>query len=388
MDDAESRIGALLAESSEQAARRREQRVAGLHADGDIILFGAGSLGRRALRDLRKLGIEPVAFIDETPEKQGAVLDGVRIYPVSRVASLSDRAAVVVTIVNPKLPFLRAKDRLRQFTKAPAFSYVELSWKFPDRITTYYQFDLPERILDKAGDIRRALDVLTDNESRDAFATQLFFRLHLDYDALPPPGNGEVLGADVLPTLTPGTTFVDCGAYDGDSIHDFLKRGGGKFSRIVAFEPDPANFAKLQAYVGRLEPRIASRISLHRAAVGARRGGASFSATGDMGAAMADAGESRVEVVTLDETVEDDSNILVKFDIEGAELDALHGARGLIGRCKPTLALAAYHRPGDLWELPLFLRGVTIEHNLYVRALGSDGMDFFCYAVPKGRRAT
>jgi hypothetical protein len=38
--------------------------------------------------------------------------------------------------------------------------------------------------------------------------------------------------------LTENEIFVDCGAYNGDSIVSFLKHTKGKFSKIYAFEPD------------------------------------------------------------------------------------------------------------------------------------------------------
>lgn len=42
--------------------------------------------------------------------------------------------------------------------------------------------------------------------------------------------------------------FVDCGAFNGDTIRSFLKNlreSGGKFREIIAFEPDPENYKTL-----------------------------------------------------------------------------------------------------------------------------------------------
>ena len=43
-----------------------------------LVLYGAGSMGRTVLDRLRRCDVEPVAFADETPSKQGGHLDGVR----------------------------------------------------------------------------------------------------------------------------------------------------------------------------------------------------------------------------------------------------------------------------------------------------------------------
>lgn len=49
--------------------------------------------------------------------------------------------------------------------------------------------------------------------------------------------------------------FVDCGAYIGDTIGAFLKKlenDGGNFNEIIALEPDPQNYEKLNNWVSLL----------------------------------------------------------------------------------------------------------------------------------------
>ena len=43
------------------------------------------------------------------------------------------------------------------------------------------------------------------------------------------------------------------------------------------------------------------------------------------------------------------------MDIEGAEYEALLGARGTISKYRPGLAISLYHRPADLWQIPLLI---------------------------------
>ena len=56
------------------------------------------------------------------------------------------------------------------------------------------------------------------------------------------------------------------------------------------------------------------------------------------------AGTLPVDCVSLDESLENESPTLIKFDIEGFELEALAGARETIRRHTPILAVSAYHR--------------------------------------------
>ena len=71
----------------------------------------------------------------------------------------------------------------------------------------------------------------------------------------------------------------------------------------------------------------------------------------------------------------------VKIDVEGAEAEVLAGAAGTLGRWKPTVAIASYHRPKDLFDLPLWLAAVAPDYRFYLRSHGDAGIDLVCYAV-------
>jgi FkbM family methyltransferase len=223
----------------------------------------------------------------------------------------------------------------------------------------------------------------SDEESRQQFVNQLNFRLHLDYESLP-ANLHQGYFPDLLPKLDDSTIFVDCGAFDGDSIRDFLNLQNSRFARIYAFEPDELNFARLKEFVAALDPDLSRRINLYHAAVGQARTRVSFNATGNMSASLAADGEQTVDLLTLDEVVDpSDGAVFLKLDVEGAELDVLNGAQQLLREAKPLIAISVYHRPDDLWSLPLLLHSFDSDYNYYLRTQGEDGMDVICYAVPK-----
>ena len=75
------------------------------------------------------------------------------------------------------------------------------------------------------------------------------------------------------------------------------------------------------------------------------------------------------------------------MDIEGAEVDALTGARQAICRDLPVVAACVYHRQEHLWEVPLLLHSLSGEYNLFLRRYGDEFADVVCYAVPPHRLA-
>ena len=57
----------------------------------------------------------------------------------------------------------------------------------------------------------------------------------------------------------------------------------------------------------------------------------------------------------------------IKLDIEGAELDMLHGAVKTISRWKPKLAVSAYHKPEDLWTLATYIKSLRPDYEFKFR---------------------
>lgn len=57
----------------------------------------------------------------------------------------------------------------------------------------------------------------------------------------------------------------------------------------------------------------------------------------------------------------------IKMDIEGSELDALQGCEEIIRNAKPTLAICLYHKPTDMWEIPLFIHTLVPTYKLYCK---------------------
>src|SRR3954453_11484545 len=86
-----------------------------------IVLYGAGNLGRSVLERLRSADVEPVAFVDDTPSKQGKLVDGLQVVsPEEIVPRFGPDTVFAVTILNPALRFLEARENLFRRTGCEA----------------------------------------------------------------------------------------------------------------------------------------------------------------------------------------------------------------------------------------------------------------------------
>ena len=95
-----------------------------------------------------------------------------------------------------------------------------------------------------------------------------------------------------------------------------------------------------------------------------------------------------VEVAPLDEILAGTRPTYIKFDVEGAEHDALVGGSETISANMPVLAVCLYHRPEDLWDLPLLVQSLRPDYRLHVRRYSDERWETVLYAVPPDRLGT
>lgn len=385
-DKLDNLLNELLAESPEQTARRMEKayETAALSIGNKMVIFGAGQLGRFLLPAIRGAGAEPLAFCDNNSCLWGGEIAGVPVLsPTEAMSRFAECASFVVGIYNGS-PVCR---QLRELGCKHIVRYPLLFWKY-SRFMADERLATPGCILEHAEEMRPAYDLLSDEESRQEFRAQIRWRCLLDYDCLPQPHPPEEMyfPLDLL-RLSPQEVFVDCGAFDGDTIRPYLAKTGDGFDHIYALEPDPTNLRKLNKFVGTLPAQIADRISILPYAVGKRNGITRFQAEGSVGSKVVHSGGTvEVESRSLDSVFGDDvSPTFLKMDIEGSEVDAIPGAEKIIARCRPVIAACAYHRPEHWWMLPTLLKAANPEYRIYLRRYAEECWETVYYAIPPER---
>jgi len=346
-----------------------------------FVLFGAGRLGRTALAALRKAGIEPLAFSDNNPLLWHKPVDGLQVLPPQEAAQKLRHKAVFVITVYTSDPVRRQLLGL----DLKVVSFASLSWAYPEAFLPHGALELPFRIYEEAEHVRSVISLWADDTSRSEYLAQLRWRTSLNPDVLPAHlPRDQIYFPNDLVSLSRDEVFVDCGAFDGDTIREFLKRRGPSFKHMIAIEPDPANYQRLRAYCSTLPRRIRRKTTTMQVAVGSRRGPVRFNATGTAASAVG-SGSTEVEGVPLDEVLSDNAPTYIKMDLEGTELDALLGARRVMEEASPILAICLYHRQEHLWRIPLFIDSVSRRYSLFLRRYSDDCWEQVCYAVPPGR---
>lgn len=173
--------------------------------------------------------------------------------------------------------------------------------------------------------------------------------------------------------------FVDCGAYDGDSILGFIshlkEKGINNYKKIYAFEADSNNIEKLQKNVSEL-PNI---ITIPKG-VSDKKGILFFASEGTISSRISDSG-IQVPITKIDDELNGESVTYIKMDIEGSEYNALFGAKETIIKNKPKLAICIYHKPEDIAVIPNFLLTLNPEYHFCIRNYHIEGIETVLYAM-------
>ena len=170
---------------------------------------------------------------------------------------------------------------------------------------------------------------------------------------------------DIIPSCQE-EVFVDLGAFNGDTVEDFIKIYGDNYKKIYAYEMTEQSMRELKERV-----KNYPRIIYEQKAVSDEVGMGSIKiheiSTSSNQLELEEIGE--IEVTSLDDDI-NEKITMIKMDIEGSELKALKGAENHIIKDKPKLLLSVYHGYEELLTLWEYLEKLDLSYHYYLRYYG------------------
>ena len=179
------------------------------------------------------------------------------------------------------------------------------------------------------------------------------------------------------------TYFVDAGCYRLDTVEKFIKWNGEKgIEGTISFEPDPVNHQICSKRLEELSlpPNVKKNCKVLHYGVGEKDDKMRFASYGTDESGFSENGVVEVRITSIDQVVKDLPVSFIKLDVEGFELPALRGAKKTICRCRPRMAVCAYHKKEDLIELPKFLLDLEMDYQLYIRMYSNEYLEIVIYA--------
>lgn len=362
-----------------------------------VCLYGAGSAGIAFLYYLRRIQIEPVYFIDKNAARWGSVCEGVEVIGSEQiVAKVGKDALVIVTINTDGKRYCKSfAEELRKGGHTGVHQMLHdlgienvVDYTFFRRCHKLFQgdpYNMPScsdvYLMDRhIEEIQEVYDHLADNLSREVYEKILRFRLIDDSISVPTMSQDKQYFEYGFYSKRDDDVFVDCGAFNGISAKMFFQENHNQFDGYYGFEPDPVNYAALRKYVDSLSLEMQSKMKIIEQAVYDSDKGMLLYELNGPGSFVADIGKTKIDTVTLDGVLNGGKVTYIKMNIEGSELPALRGAKGIITENHPRLAIAGYHKTWDLWEVPLQILKEDPMYKFYLRSY-MNHISFVYYAI-------
>ncbi len=161
--------------------------------------------------------------------------------------------------------------------------------------------------------------------------------------------------------------YVDCGAYNGDTIVKFIDATSGRYKEIYAFEPDHSIFYRMKE---RMKPYNDGRIHMFKKGLWNKNTFLNFISDEEQsGYVTEDAvsnDEHTVAVCKLDDIIKDDVT-LIKVNMSGSNRECIEGARRIIRACHPKIAITVGLTRERLYQIPVLLKEINPDYELFLR---------------------
>ena len=332
--------------------------------DKKIFIYGAQDTAKRKYDLISSLGKDVEAFfVDDKYYVPNQKINGKNVYSKAYVLNKYNDFVVVIGFYE----YAKYLDVL----KSNVFSQSI-------RLLFFYESEMFDKnyFLKNKDAFYETYNWLEDEKSRQIFVAYLKSRLS---------GNPEeLIGCCTKPQYFDKIikslnidTFIDCGAYDGYTITEFIKQTNGNYKTIYAFEADSENVEQLKKnHYGNEKIKVIDK------GVWSHKTSLYFDADNTTSSKISDNGSIKIDAVPIDDyKFNPNERIFLKADIEGSELEMLKGAQNLIKNHKPLLAICCYHKKEDLIVLPQYLKTLNPDYKFYLRHHSGSSNETVLYAV-------
>jgi FkbM family methyltransferase len=292
--------------------------------------------------------------------------------------------------------FITAIRRLREITEEEVYAHIlsrftlleEVNRKETERflkINKFWgSFDIAEEdygvfknraaaLKTHAEDLLWLYERLDDHRSRFVLGAVMWNWLDFNYTELyaarenvfPPYFDPDIMKCGEEEVL------ADLGAFNGDTVLDYIATYGRRYKKIYCYEITPEIFKELEKNL--IQDLGLKNLELRQKGAGDHNGIMYIkeNPSTPTGNSLTDCGGAAAEVAAIDDDITEPVTF-IKMDIEGSEQAAVRGCRKHIQNDKPKLAISLYHNNEDIWKIPRMIDEICPGYAFYLRYYGGN----------------
>ena len=345
-----------------------------------VILYGMGNGADKVFDLCEKKGIKIDGVFASDDFARGNNFRGCKVKKLTEVESEFNDFCILTA-------FATREDDVIERIYMLDEKYELYSPNFPVFGEEYPDYDF---FIANIKDLKEAYSLLSDDFSREIYSNVINFMISGKLKYLKNICAEKSSAFDLLNLQSP-LHYMDAGAYNGDTVlelKDYLDNKNIEIKKISAFEPDNKNFVKLEKNL--CEKNILNKCELHNIGVWSEEKTLWFDLKSGRNSSVGNALTGKLKEIPVNsldnllKSCELTGEILIKYDVEGSEYEALCGSKEIIKKHSPKLIVSLYHRNEDIFKLILYINSINPDYNFFVRKHKYiPCWDLTLYAIPK-----
>lgn len=315
----------------------------------NIVLYGKGNGAEKLLDKLHKMGVEVSAVFSSEGFSKAKPFRGFSIMSLEEIKKEYDDFVIL-------LAFGSDREDVHKLIEGVNAEYEMYAPHLPMYDSDYTDSAYFEKNEDR---INRVRNMLADTHSVEVFEAVMKFRQSAKLADIWECESDVSAGYELL-NLGECETYLDIGAYRGDTVFEFLGNVAG-YDKIYAVEPNVKTFEKLKINTAKVE-----NLDYINAFLSDKNGEVTVSVKDGRGSTVSDKG-AFVKCASIDGLLDGSGITYIKIDAEGEELNILNGGKKLIEENKPKMRIAAYHKANDIFDIVDKVYSIRSDYKVYLR---------------------
>ena len=345
----------------------------------DVILYGAGSDLQNILPMIKANGWQPKCIVDSDIRKVGRFVQGIPIVSAKSITDYNSRIIIITASF-----FDSIHEKIKEVLSDKYKEYTILVSPYVWLMLVNIEYD--GNLLASAADFinvhkESILKIYDCNDKITKEILNFVLDARIDkayrfYEYQKISGLQYVEGyfyENELKYIGMGFTFIDIGAYIGDTYEMMTSMYKDVMVRYYAYEPSTDNYKLLSdRLIGSSEKNIVCKVQCRNCALGRINGMINMGKSGGEFGVVEEPSSVDCEMVKVvrldDEDISVSGKLVIKMDVEGAEMDVLKGAVQTINKYRPIMAICVYHKYQDIYELPKFIIDMGLNYRFVLRS--------------------
>ena len=259
------------------------------------------------------------------------------------------------------------------------FNYLAfIKYSKLDLVHPPFIMDFKDDFLQNESNYQKTYNLLADKKSKEVFKKVLNFKMTFDLEFMKGFTNNfdeQYFDKDLIPEIK-DISFLDGGAYVGDTLPNIIKNFPD-YKKIYCIEPND-----LHIKIAKRDFENQRDIDFINCGLGKEKVKIKESQNSQEIQDNCAHDYKAENIDTIDNLIKEKIDF-IKLDIEGAEQDAIKGAKQTILNYHPILAICIYHKAQDWYKVPELVLDIRNDYKVYIRHYMEGIYETVMYFIPK-----